>query len=258
MDVADSIPDAEVWRPLVAELDRWEQHGKRARFWLRDDDAVIPTSALDRLLDLSGALAVPITLAVIPNETGPALARRLDNAPGVSVAVHGWSHENHASPGEKKLELGMHRGADAVLEELRAGSAHLSSLYSVRFTGLLVPPWNRIDAQLYPHLPGLGFTGLSTFGPEHNLPVPAINTHVDLIDWKGTRGGRDTAALIADTVHRLQAVFDNAGSVGILTHHLVHDTGAWVFLERLFHLTTRHSGCNWMPVTELLSNFRQP
>lgn len=230
----------------------------QARFWLRDDDAVIRTAALDRLLDLSRALAVPVTLAVIPKETGPALARRLDNAAGVSIAVHGWSHENHAPPGEKKQELGMHRGADAVLKELRAGTAHLSSLYGVRFTGLLVPPWNRIDARLYPHLPGLGFTGLSTFGPEHDLPVPAINTHVDLIDWKGTRGGRDTAALIADTVHRLQAVFDDAGSVGILSHHLVHDTAAWVFLERLFHLTTRHSGCIWMPVTELLSDLHQP
>ena len=129
MDLADTIPDADIWRPLVAELDRWEQHGMQARFWLRDDDAVIRTAALDRLLDLSRALAVPVTLAVIPKETGPALARRLDNAAGVSIAVHGWSHENHAPPGEKKQELGMHRGADAVLKELRAGTAHLSSLY---------------------------------------------------------------------------------------------------------------------------------
>ncbi len=251
-------PETELWKPLESELERWARNGKQARFWLRDDDAVVPTGALDRLLTLAVEQSIPMTLAVIPKETGPALDRRLQNAPGVCVALHGWSHKNHAPLGEKKQELGLHGGVDVVLDELRNGTAHLADLYGESFTRLLVPPWNRIDAQLLPHLSGLGIAGLSTFGPEHETPVPTINTHVDLVDWKGTRGGRDTTTLVAEIVHRLRHVFDDGGSVGILSHHLVHDEAAWLFLERLFRLTSRHEGCIWVPVTELLSKLRQP
>ena len=243
------------WSPLDAELAIWRAERLDLPIWWRDDDATGQTPALARLQGLAEKLAMPVHLAVIPKHADASLAAVC--ASGILIpVVHGWAHENHAPAGAKKAEFCNAR--KGLEEEAAAGLARLEAIFDEQLCRIFVPPWNRIDAQLYPHLPGLGFTGLSTFGPEHNLPVPAINTHVDLIDWKGTRGGRDTAALIADTVHRLQAVFDNAGSVGILTHHLVHDTGAWVFLERLFHLTTRHSGCNWMPVTELLSNFRQP
>ena len=244
--------DTELWEPLTEELERWERAGKQARFWLRDDDAVVPTGALDRLLALAIAYSVPMTLAVIPKETGPALAKRLQYVPGISVALHGWSHKNYAPLEEKKQELGLHRGTDVILEELRTGSAHLAALYGETFTGVLVPPWNRIDTQLLPHLSSLGLAGLSAFGPEQELPLPVINTHVDLIDWKGTRGGRDTADLIADIVHRLRQVFDEGGTVGVLSHHLVHDEAAWLFLERLFRLTCRHGGCTWMSVSALL------
>jgi len=143
-----------------------------------------------------------------------------------------------------------------VLDELRTGATRLAGLHGQRFTGFLVPPWNRIDPTLLPHLPGLGFAGLSTFGPELAAPIRLINTHIDLIDWKSTRGGRETAALVTDIVNRLRQVFDDGGAVGILTHHLVHDAAAWNFLERLFDLTSRHRACIWMPVTALLSNSR--
>lgn len=244
--------DEQQWQPLRSELERWDRHGKRAHFWLRDDDAVMPTGALDRLLTLADAFSVPTTLAVIPKDTGSALVRRLRAHPSISVALHGWSHENHAPPGEKKQELGLHREADVVLEELSRGAARLDALYKESFTGVLVPPWNRIDTRLLPHLTGLGLVGLSAFGPERELPVPVINTHVDLIDWKGTRGGRDTANLVADIVDRLRQVFEDGGTVGILSHHLVHDQAAWLFLERLFRLTSGHDGSVWMPVSDLM------
>jgi len=250
--------DTEFWEPLSAELDRWERCGKQARFWLRDDDTVVPTDALDRLLALADAYSVPITLAVIPKESGPELAAQLKNAPGISVALHGWSHTNHAPAGEKKQEFGLHRGADVVLDELRRGATHLATLHGERFTSVLVPPWNRIDPQLLPHLSGLAISGISTFGPEREMPLPVINTHVDLIDWKGKRGGRKTADLVVDIVHRLRQVFDNGGTVGILTHHLVHDEVAWQFLERLLRLTCQHENCAWNSISELFSDLRQP
>ncbi|MBL9053453.1 MAG: polysaccharide deacetylase family protein, partial [Tabrizicola sp.] len=137
-----------------------------AVFWWRDDDAVAPTSALDRLLDLSTAHAAPCLLAVIPKPTGPELASRLGRAPLVKVGVHGWSHENHAPAGSKKAELGPQRPARVQLEELRQGLEKLQALYPKKLVPVLVPPWNRIDPALIPGLSGLGFGGISVYGPE--------------------------------------------------------------------------------------------
>ncbi|RUU77058.1 polysaccharide deacetylase, partial [Mesorhizobium sp. M7A.T.Ca.TU.009.01.1.2] len=67
-----------IWQPLVEELARLQRAGRKAEFWLRDDDAVDPTPALNRLLDLTGEFAVPVTLAVIPALTDAKLVARLD------------------------------------------------------------------------------------------------------------------------------------------------------------------------------------
>ncbi len=40
---------AEETRALREELDRWDEAGLSAAFWLRDDDAVADTAALRRL-----------------------------------------------------------------------------------------------------------------------------------------------------------------------------------------------------------------
>lgn len=244
--------DLAIWMPLELELGRWERRGKRAVFWLRDDDTVEPTAPLDHLLDLAHRHAVPLMLAVIPKETGRALVRRLGSSAKISVAVHGWSHENHASAGEKKQELGSHRAMDVVLDELRAGAVHLSNLHGDGFVSILVPPWNRIDARLLPHLAKIGYTGVSVFGPEKPSPIRSVNTHVDLIDWKSTRGGRDPAELVDEIVTRLKHTFDKGGTVGLLTHHLVHDQNAWSFLEQLFDLTSGHPACRWTAISDIL------
>ena len=250
------MTDSAIWLPVEQELDRWRRRGEQAVFWLRDDDAVDPSAPLDRLLDATQRHAVPLTLAVIPHETGQALVRRLGTAPHVSVAVHGWSHENHAPAGEKKQELGRHRAADVVLGQLRAGAAHLSRLHGDRFAAVLVPPWNRIEAALLSYLPGIGYSGLSVFGPEQPSAIRTVNTHVDLIDWKLTRGGREPAALVDELVARMRQTGDTGGTVGLLTHHLVHDENAWSFLERLFDLTSDHPACRWLPVSDLLADRR--
>jgi hypothetical protein len=213
-------------------------------FWLRDDDATVPGMALDRLL----GMGVPVTLAVIPADAEKPLADRLAGAAHVTVAVHGWAHVNHAGPGEKKQELGGHRPLAVVADELRRGLDRLSGLFSAQACPVLVPPWNRIAPEVIAALPGLGFRGLSVFGPEAGAPLPVMNTHVDIIDWRGTRGGRDDAALMADLVRAIA----RGGPVGVLTHHLVHDAQAWGFLERLFALTRDHPGCRWAGLPELV------
>jgi peptidoglycan/xylan/chitin deacetylase (PgdA/CDA1 family) len=217
-------------------------------FWLRDDDATVPSSALDRLL----GMGVPVTLAVIPAPVGEPLAARLVSEPQVTVAVHGWAHVNHAAAGEKKQELGGHRPLAVVTGELQRGFERLAGLLPEQFCPVLVPPWNRIAPEVIAALPDLGFHALSVFGPEKAAPLPVVNTHIDLIDWRGTRGGRDDAALMAD----LARVVDRGGPVGVLTHHLVHDAQAWGFLERLFTLTQGNPGCRWVGLPELVGRVR--
>ena len=142
----------EAWEPLHNELARWQEAGRTAVFWWRDDDAFEPTVALDTLLDLANRYEVPVTLAVVPAKAGQPLARRLAGERHAAVAVHGWAHHNHASESEKKQELGHHRLAEAVLGELYHGFLHLKQLHEASFVPMLVPPWNRIDPLLIPEV----------------------------------------------------------------------------------------------------------
>ena len=234
---------------LVQLLDHRAEIGNPARFWLRDDDAVQPGHELDQLLAIAATHKIPLTLAVIPFSTGESLAQRLASELNVSVAVHGWSHTNYAPDSEKKQELGLHRQRDQVLKELSDGFRHLKALYPQKFVPLLVPPWNRIASEVVMELPGQGFRAFSAFGPSFKAPLAVINTNVDIIDWRGTRGGRPSDELFHEIIAHLQSSND---PVGILTHHLDHDQAAWMFLERLFSATSNHPGCNWVPVTELV------
>ena len=250
------MTDDAVWRPLRAELARWIHANRCARFWLRDDDAVKPGDALEQLLALGKKHTVPLTLAVIPANTGEALAIRLRGEESTTVAVHGWSHKNHAPPHEKKQELGPHRQLSTMTGELRSGFAFLKEQFSERFVPVLVPPWNRIDPLLLPELATSGFEGLSVFGrvkAKQAAFLPIINTHVDLMDWHGTGGCRDHGELVAALVGELQQRFDGSDEpVGILTHHLVHDELAWTFLRMLFAVTAETPGGRWVSIRELL------
>ncbi|HBF31247.1 polysaccharide deacetylase family protein [Rhizobium sp.] len=236
---------------LKQRLDVLAEQGKQITFWLRDDDAAQPTPSLDRLLALAAQYQVPLTLAVIPQHTGAELVERLEGEGRISVAVHGWSHENHAPALEKKQELGAHRPTSVVLGELKAGFDKLKTLHAAHFLPMLVPPWNRIDVALVPDLAKLGFESLSVFGREKaSTPLPLLNTHVDVMDWHGTRGGRDADVLFGEIAAWLDI---DVGAIGILTHHLVHDAAVWQFLERLFQLTSHHPACRWMSAKAVLA-----
>lgn len=248
------MADTARWQRLDAELARWRDAGRVAGLWLRDDDAVAPTPALERLLAASGRHRIPATLAVIPAFAEAALAERLRPERGVTVAVHGWAHENHAPPDRKKEELGVHRPIAMVLADLARGRAVVESAFGSLAIPMLVPPWNRIGADLLPLLPGLGLTTLSVFGRAGPGPVHCVNTHVDLIDWHGGRGGRDHDELVAALVDELRwrRTADSSEPVGILAHHLVHDEPAWLFLDRLFEATSSSEACRWLSARDLV------
>lgn len=236
-------------QPLLDELQRQQDKGRTVHFWLRDDDAVVPTDALAQFNAINREYLVPSCLAVIPINTRKELSIFLNNESSISIAVHGWAHENHAPEHEKKQELGAHRSLPDVTAELTKGFNLLKTLYPEQFVPLLVPPWNRIADDVVKELPQLGFRALSTFGVEKASPIRMINTHIDLIDWKGTRGGRPTENLVADFVKAIQ---QTKTPIGFLTHHLVHDEIAWRFMRLLFDVTANNDACRWVSVNEAL------
>lgn len=248
------MADRANWRGLDTELKQWEDAGRVVDLWLRDDDAITPTPALNRLIASAGGHAVPVTLAVIPADTGEPLAARLSGEPDVTVAVHGWAHRNHASAGAKKAELGQHRPVEVVAAELAGAKSTIDRLFGERALPMLVPPWNRIAPDIVPRLSGLGFAALSVYGRAGHAPLPLVNTHVDIIDWHGSRGGKDHDELIAGLIGELcwRRETGSEEPLGFLTHHLVHDEAAWSFLDRLFAATSGKPACRWVGARALI------
>ncbi len=117
--------DRQAWQPLLDELDRWSEAGNVATFWWRDDDAIEPTFALDRMLALVNRFQVPLGLAVIPATATPQLADRLRNEKLVEVLQHGYRHKNHANPGERAAEFGPQRTFDVSAARSRQVASFL-------------------------------------------------------------------------------------------------------------------------------------
>ncbi|WP_171235395.1 polysaccharide deacetylase family protein [Ruegeria sp. HKCCA6837] len=242
------------WHPLDTELDLWRVSGLSFPLWWRDDDAIAPTPQLDRLADLSSQLDVPLHLAVIPNGATPALAEYIADRPSLIPVVHGWAHVNHAPEGEKKAEFQLHRPLDQMVDDAKAGMARLGDLFGDDMRPMFVPPWNRIAPEIAAQLPDLGFRILSTATPR-KTPFPApgleqINTHLDPIDWRGTRSLINPDILIKQTVDllrdRREGRADNAEPFGILTHHLVHDQDIWTFTEALLRKLLNGPATVWV------------
>ena len=242
------------WSAFDAELARWREAGRVPDFWWRDDDAATLSAPVKKLLKLSEQSGVPLALAVVPLE---AMAELFDGL-RASVLMHGTDHRDRAQPGEKKTEFAAAESDAAAIERLSAARQRLAEHAGARFLPVLAPPWNRFKRSLAAHLPKAGLRGLSSYGPRDSAqPAPGIyqaNTHVDIIDWRGTRGFvGEAVALRAAVTHlaaRRDGSADRAEPTGWLTHHAVHDAAAWQFLEALFERTHKH-GVRWIDPREL-------
>ncbi len=248
------------WEIVREELSRWETP---ATLWWRDDDAVQATHELERLVALSRQGQIPMALAVIPLDARESLVEFLHPHANLSVLQHGYAHANRAPAGEKKAELGAHRPALEVLSELTAGSRQLRclGLLGESERPVLVPPWNRIGSEVVAGLPGAGFRGLSTYGVRPGVVAAPglhqVNTHVDIIDWRGSRGfvGEEVALrlLLDHLVARRTGETDPHEPTGILTHHLEHDEASWVFCERLLAFTNDLPQVRWCAAEALFT-----
>jgi hypothetical protein len=255
------------WRNLTEELDAWGAAGRRATLWWRDDDAVEPGPALARLLELASERDLPLALAVIPLRASEALADALSATTArATLLQHGYAHRNHAPAGEKKAELGAHRPANLVLEQLLRGQGRMTALFGNGWAPVLVPPWNRIAEPLVPALAGLGFVGLSTLGPRAAaVPSPGlvqINTHLDIMHWPAPRGFLGEAEALEILIGQLRArrlgAADAGEPTGLLSHHPAHDEAAWSFLAVLLDRLAGHAAVRFLDAAEAFARTETP
>ena len=242
------------WRDFLHELDCWHGAGCMATFWWRDDDAVTATPQLAELMALRDEFDIPIAIAVIPAGADPSLVKAVTGGGGAFVLQHGCAHRDHATDGSKKIELGGNRSESEIAAGLRDGRERLAALFGERLLPVVVPPWNRIDPGIVPLLPALGYEGLSMFAGRRERAagddLVTVNTHIDIIDWRGTRAfcgeRRALDAAIRHLAARRQGRTDNRAPTGLLTHHLAHDSGCWGFIRRFLAETSAHPAARWI------------
>jgi len=241
---------------LDAHLDWFAERGQEVRFWWRDDDAIEPTEDLDRLLAIANKHDVEVGLAVIPRDATEALAQRLENEPRAIVLQHGWQHKNFQlkEKGEKAAELGSRRDPDELIAQLAEGRDRLTELFGEKFVPAVVPPWNRIAPEISRRLPEIGLPGLSTF-TWHNVPrAHQVQSHVDIIKWKKDRRFIGWQSALA----RLDLQFCRRRTnpeepLGILSHHLAHEEGCYIFLNEFLKIAAHHPGAEWPTIRDLFA-----
>lgn len=245
------------WDPFRRELALWGENHAVIRLWLRDDDAVTVTPALVRLCELCAEHDVPSLVAAIPSEADETLADFLWHQPLAEIAAHGWTHHNHGAPGPK-AEFPDQRPKSEIVCDLRLARERMELLFGSQALPIYVPPWNRMAAGVANLLPAAGFQALSVIGRNEiaglRREIRQINVHLDIVDWRGSRKGRDHDELVAElSTHLAWARENNRPAIGILTHHLVHDDLAWTFLKELFAETAHHPAVRWTRVSDLLA-----
>jgi len=256
-DSPQSIPEA--WAMLQHELDLWNESGKAATFWWRDDDAVEETPQLHLLDRLSREMKIPVSLAVIPSGLHESLPLFLHKRDNFITIQHGYAHRSYAPKGMKKMELGGDRSDDDIGSDLSTGRRQLDTTFGEQFIPVLVPPWNRIERRVYPVLIGAGFAGVSSmWARESACPVKGllqVNAHLDPVNWHHGRGFIGETIAIGQIHRHLSsrrlAAEDITEPTGILTHHLVQNDEVWAFCRTLFDTLNRHPAAQWLNTKEI-------
>lgn len=257
-----------LWHQLRQRLDDAAARNLKIRFWWRDDDAAKDSPALQQLLALSHRSQCPVALAVIPAALENSLATALCASQAQSrCLLHGYDHQSRSPAGVRKCELGPERDINRVCQQLLDGHKRLKQVLGQRYLPALVPPWNRLRADLPEKLAPLGITGLSVLGPvQQRVGLNCHNVHLDLINWK-QRSFAGEAPLLARLIELIaQRLEDNKQAtdattldrqaelsgqlehreqiepIGLMSHHLVTDQITWVFFEQLLHCLAEHPG----------------
>ena len=247
---------------LAATLDAVGGRGGTVDLWWRDDDLERPSLELDALLEELGSIGVSPALAAVPGRLVPEAVASLASSPA-RLLPHGWLHADHARPGSRKSEFGPERSVEIRLGEIADGRRRLAVLAGDRALPCLVPPWNRIGDDLLDRLGGAGIVALSGFAPWRRRPAPAgiprLDTHVDLIDWRGGRVALDADAVAAALEQRIGGGTGDRhesrvdGPIGILSHHRVTDPAAWRAWRPLLAALSAHPAVRWLDPASALA-----
>jgi hypothetical protein len=257
--VSGASLSAQAWRWLERELDRWADDGRRAQFWWRDDDASAAGEKFDRLASSSSERQLSLAIAVIPARLETGLADSLREHVAIRVLQHGFAHRNHAAAGQRKLELGGRYTGEEILADLRCGFDLLRAGFGPRFVPVLVPPWNRLRADIVGDLVEIGFIGLSVMKARREAcPAPGllqVNAHLDPVDWRRGGGFLGVYPAIAILVQHLSAkrlgYRDANEPTGILSHHLVQNDTVWQFLDELFEFLDAHPAVEFVGAEDI-------
>lgn len=229
---------------LAATFDDAARAGKPRAVWWRDDDAVQAGPRLAALTAVAARHGAPMALAVIPQGASDDLLAFAADA-DLAVLQHGVGHHNHQSTG-KAAELGDARSVDTIVADCVAARARLAA--TPTFVAAMVPPWNRIRADLAGPLAAAGYFGLSCFGASWAQgALTRVDTHIDPIAWRTTRDLAEAEAL-ATMANAARAV---SGPIGLLTHHRDHTPAIDAFVEAFASIVTAHPGAVWVDARAL-------
>ena len=231
------------WTAFDAALEQYQ-----GVFWWRDDDAITDTDSLHRLMALADSVDAPLTLAVIPANLEASLPDAVAER-NVTVAVHGWSHTNHAPVDEKKAEFRAHRPREVLLNEAAEGKKRLDEAFGKQSLPLFIPPWNRMIEGL--ELSDIQYRGVSVFGQREITDTNGLvrfDAHIDPIDWRGARSAIDLQIII----NELADLMASKSPIGIMTHHLVHDEAIWELITVLI-TRLKQAGATWGSAHDLLA-----
>ena len=226
-------------------MDFFKIHNSNASKLIKFTNLTTQTS----LLELSQIIAdsellltnetVAVHLAVIPSNLRDQLVSYCEKYENLIAVTHGYAHLDHSDEGEKKCEFSAARPRATVFSDVQTGLDIMKNKFADRFAPMFVPPWNRFSDIHKNALQDFGYEGFSTFTPRSDTwlcaGVEQINTHVDPIDWHGSRSLADPAKQVGHVVAQLRdrrlGKADNTEPYGLLTHHLVHDADIWAFTE---------------------------
>jgi hypothetical protein len=240
---------------LEQELAAWQAAGQTARFWWRDDDAVDDTPQLRRLVAIARELDVGAAVSVVPDRANASLIDAIHPS-RCSIWQHGWGHQFHVAG-----EFGNGRVLDAMLTDALNGRNALDRLFGPSgWQRVFVPPNHCLSMAFKALLPALGYRMLSAGVPltPELSHVAELNAEVDVMNWP--RGVLlDDSSLMALLVDQLAARRTGAVPVkrpiGILTHHLVFDDGAWSTIAALLRTFASHPAARLESADTLLEEF---
>lgn len=245
-----------MWKMIVGEIGAWKRAGRSPRFWWRDDDARRPSEALDRLLNLSEAHAVPIALAIIPDVDLSDLAAVIADRPLIRAIQHGCDHVDRNRAGGFSAEFGPASPVADVASAVNAAWRRLSA--ATPAAPIYAPPWNVMTPNVRLALLETPIRAVSLYGAAEiaHDGLVSINAHVDIMKWRPARF-RGRAEVLGRIWRHLRARRKDGRwdePIGLLTHHKNLDPAAWEFLEVfLQRATAPNFGIRWHAAAELIA-----